>query len=187
MADRQQRCQELAEKRRQQSAKQEVNVVAELDVALEALSGGADDFENSFGKANQPLIDATMEVDRLLSELAIAESNLSAIKARGDSVTRLQTTVSLGEAALNGLLSAAEEQAMRELVTEKFGWEAPMQKIGRETLRELALDISVQSLKEFAIQSHRQQTNDVALLQQRLDTVGRKLTDLRAHLDRSQD
>ncbi len=187
MADRQQRSQQLAEKRRLQSAKQEVNVVAKLDAALEALELGVTDFEQSYGKANQPLIDATMEVDRLRSELAAAESRLAGIKDRGDSVQRLQGTVTRGEGALNGLLSAAEERAMRQLVTEKFGWEAPMQKVGRDTLKELALDISVQSLKEFVVPSYRQQTNDVAVLQQRLDTVGQKLTDLRAHLHHSED
>jgi hypothetical protein len=87
------------------------------------------------------------------------ETKLDAIEARGDSVTRLQRAVLYAEASLNGLLSAAEEQAMRKLVTKKFGWEAPMHKVQRETLKDLALDVSVQSLRPFAIQSHRNAPN----------------------------
>lgn len=169
-----QRSKDLAEKRRE-SAKPEVDVVAELDKALNALDEGATDFENSFGKANQPLIDATMEVDRLRSELAAAESRLAEIKDRGDSVQRLQRTVSFAESALNGLLSAAEEQAMRKLIEDKFGWVAPMQKVSRETLRELSLDISVQSLREFSLMPNRQQITDQAELQKRLDVIGERL------------
>jgi hypothetical protein len=61
-----------------------------------------------------------------------------------------------------------------------------MHKIQRETLRELALDISVQSLRQFAIQQQRGTTNDVTLLQQRLDVVGRQLVALREHIEKDQ-
>jgi chromosome segregation ATPase len=173
------------EQRRKQNeqASRPIDVVAELDNALTALEAGASDFENSYGKPNQPLIDAKLEVERLRAELAEAEARLSAIEARGDSVDRLAAAVRVAEGALNGLLRTAEEKAMRKLATAKFGWEAPMQKVKRETLRELALDISVQSLRQFAIQQHRGTTNDVTLLRQRMDVVGRKLAELRDHLE----
>jgi hypothetical protein len=94
---------------------------------------------------------------------------LQEVEARGDSVTRLGQSVMQAEGALNGLLRAAEEKALRKLVTERFDWEAPMDKVRRETLKELAFDISVQSLRRFAIPLYRQQTTDVAALQQRID------------------
>jgi hypothetical protein len=182
--DRRQRSAELAEKRRQ-SAKREVNLVEELDAALVTLEAGATDFEKSYGKINEPLVAAKIEVERLRGELATAEDVLAQIEAKGDSVTRLAQSVMLAEGALNGLLRTAEEKAMRKLVTSRFGWEAPMQKVSRETLRELALDISVQSLRQFAIQLHREKTSDVAVLQQRMDAVGRKLVELREYLANS--
>ncbi len=169
-------------------AKREVNLIEELDAALVNLEAGATDFEQSYGKPNLPLIEARNEVERLRSELSAAEARLAEIEARGDSVTRLFRYVAYAEAALNGLLSAAEEKAIRKLVTAKFGWEAPIHKVTRETLKELALDISVQSLRQFAIQPHREKTSDVAVLQQRLEAVGNKLADLRQHIlgERSQ-
>jgi Asp-tRNA(Asn)/Glu-tRNA(Gln) amidotransferase B subunit len=182
--DRLQRSAELAEKRRP-SAKREVNLIEELDSALVALEAGAQEFEQSYGKANEPLIAAKLEADRLRNELARAEATLAEIEARGDSVTRLLQSVTLAEGALNGLLRAAEEKAIRKLVTERFGWEAPMHKVTRETLKELALDISIQSLRQFAIQQHREKTSDVAALQQRMDVVGRQLAALREHLGES--
>jgi hypothetical protein len=153
-----------------------------LDVALVTLEAGATDFEQTHGKANEALITAKLEVNRLRNELDAAETKLAEIEARGDSVTRLVQSVMLAEGALNGLLRAAEEKAIRKLVTGRFGWEAPMHKIQRETLRELALDISVQSLRQFAIQQHREKTGDVTVLQQRLEAVGNKLADLRQHI-----
>src|SRR6266481_5359593 len=104
-----QRSEQLAAKRHE-SLKKEVNVVAELDAALEDLELGADDFDQSYGKPNRPLIDAKIEAERLRSELIAAESRLAEIEARGDSVTRLQRTDTHAEGALNGLLSATEEQ-----------------------------------------------------------------------------
>lgn len=188
MEHRKQRSAELAEKRRQHeaNAKREVDVVSELDSALEALENGALDFDNSHLKPNLPLIEARNEVERLRSELAAAEDRLEEIEARGDSVQRLQTSVAYAEAALNGLLSTAEEQALSKLIVDRFGWDAPRHKIQRETLRELALDISVQSLREFVIQPQRGTTNDITALQQRLDVVGRQLVALREHLAQDQ-
>jgi hypothetical protein len=179
---RKQRGEQLAEKRRQQATKQEVNVVAELDAALEALELGAQNFEDSFGKPNAERIESKRIVAELTARLAEEQAMLDAIEARGDSVDRLQRTVAHAESALNGLRSAAEEQALRALIKAKFGWGVSTQKIQRETIRELSLDISVQSLRPFAIQPLRQQTRDVAVLQQRLQLVGEKLAALREHL-----
>jgi hypothetical protein len=183
--DRRQRGAELAEKRRQ-SAKKEVNPIEELDAALVNLEAGATDFEQTHGKANEPLITAKLEVNRLRNELDAAEAKLAEIEARGDSVTRLVQCVMLAEGALNGLLRAAEEKAIRKLVNERFGWELPLHKVRSETLKELALDISVQSLRQFAIQPQRGTTNDVNVLQRRLDGVGRQLVALREHLEKDQ-
>jgi hypothetical protein len=118
--------------------------------------------------------------------LDAAEAKLAEIEARGDSVTRLVQCVMLAEGALNGLLRAAEEKAIRKLVNERFGWELPLHKVRSETLKELALDISVQSLRQFAIQPQRGTTNDVNVLQRRLDGVGRPLVALREHLEKDQ-
>jgi DNA repair exonuclease SbcCD ATPase subunit len=181
LQDRQARTAELTEKRRQ-SAKQEINVVAELDAELSALEAGAQDFEQSFGKPNTELIESKKIVAELTARLAEEQAKLDAIEARGDSVTRLFHSVTRAEGALNGLLRAAEEKAMRKLVTAKFGWEAPMHKVGRETLNELALNISVQSLRQFAIQLQRDKTSDVAVLQRRLEAIGNKLAALREHM-----
>jgi hypothetical protein len=56
------RAAEFAAKR---PAKGEVNIIEELDSALVALEAGAQDFEQTHGKANELLISAKPEVDRL--------------------------------------------------------------------------------------------------------------------------
>ena len=182
MEKRKARSLELQQKRLAANAPKEVNVVAELDAALQALEGGAREFEQTYLKPNLPLIESRNEVERLRSELAAAEAKLAEIEAKGDSVTRLQQSVINAEGALNGLGNAAEEQAMKKLIAAKFGWLGPRHKITPSTLKELALDISVQSLKEFAVMPCRNASNSVEELTQRLETVGRKLADLRNYL-----
>jgi hypothetical protein len=43
-----------------------------IDNVLIALEEAAEDFEASYGKVNQPLVDAKIEAERLRSELAVA-------------------------------------------------------------------------------------------------------------------
>jgi hypothetical protein len=73
--------------------KPEVNLVAEIDGALNTLEVSAQDFENSYGKPNQPLINARIEAERLRRELAVAEARLADLESHGDSVQRLSTAV----------------------------------------------------------------------------------------------
>jgi hypothetical protein len=71
--------------------------ISAIDEALTTLDAAATDFEESYGKPNQPLIDAKLEVQRLQSELASAETRLSEIEARGDSIQRLTNAVRRAE------------------------------------------------------------------------------------------
>ena len=185
LAHRRQRGAELAEKRREAMAKQDINIVEVIDVELNALEAGAIDFQETHLKPNEPLVQKRDEVDRLRNELAMAEARLAEIEARGSSVDRLFWSVSNAEAALNGLVRAAEAEALNKLIVAKFGWLAPRHKITPATLKELNLDISIQKLKEFAIQLPRQKTEDPQVLQQRMDAVGRKLAELREHIEKA--
>jgi prefoldin subunit 5 len=183
MEHRRQRSRDLSEKREELTKKKDINLLESLDAELEALELGAQDFEATHLKPNEPLISARSEVDRLRNELAAAESQLAAIEAKGSSVDRLYAAVTRAEGALNGLIGVAETEAMNKLIISKFGWLAPRHKVRRETLIELGLDIGVQKLKEFAIVLHRQRTEDISQLQQRMDAVGRQLAALRDHLE----
>jgi hypothetical protein len=97
---------------RQQAARQplDIDLIAELDQALNALHDADQDFSGSYGKPNQPLIDSKLEVERLKAELIAAE-----IENRGDSVKRLQAAVMHAEGALMGLLRASEEKVIAAL------------------------------------------------------------------------
>jgi hypothetical protein len=190
LKERQARGAEQEAKRRQlmEQASKPIDVVAELDSALTALEAGAVDFENSYGKVNQPLVDAKMETERLRRELAEAEARLAELEAKGGSVQRLSTAVSFAEAQLQGLLATAETEAINALARKHYGWDIPLSKVSREMRQEFALHVSVVSLKRFALPRHPGKSEDVEALKARLEAVGNKLADLRQHIldERSQ-
>jgi hypothetical protein len=183
---RRQRGAELDAKRREAMAKQDINIAEVIDVELEALEAGAIDFHETHLKPNTELIQKRADVDRLRNELSTAEARLAEIEARGSSVDRLYAAVTRAESALNGMVRAAEAEALNKLIVAKFGWLAPRHKITPETLKELNLDISIQKLKEFTFHPPRQRTEDPQALQQRMDVVGRKLAALREHIEKDQ-
>jgi hypothetical protein len=91
--------------------KPEVDLVAEIDGALNTLEASAEDFENSYGKPNQQPIDARIDAERLRRELAKAGTRLAELETKGDSVQRLSTAVTFAEAQLQGLQAPHPESS----------------------------------------------------------------------------
>jgi hypothetical protein len=182
--ERQARRAEHEAKRRQliEQASKPTDVVTELDGALTTLEAGAVDFDNSYGKPNSELIESRKLVAELTARLAEEQAKLSAIEARGDSVQRLSTSVSLAEAQLQGLLATTETEAINALARKHYGWDIPLSKVSREMRHEFALHVSVVSLKRFSLLRHPGKSEDVEALKVRLEAVGNKLADLRQYI-----
>jgi hypothetical protein len=158
-----------------------------IDAALIALEEAAQDFEgpNGYGKPNQPLIDAKLEVERLRGELATAEDVLAKIEARGDSVQRLAAAVSSGENQLQALVSKAETAEILSKAHAHYGWDIPWDRISPEVKRDLKNHASVIALKKFYVQRpivNPGQQPSVDVLQKQLQLVGTRLAELRDHL-----
>jgi predicted RNase H-like nuclease (RuvC/YqgF family) len=159
-----------------------------IDAALIALEEASQDFEgpNGYGKPNQPLIDAKLEVQRLRSELAAAESRLTEIESRGDSVQRLTNAVSSAESQLQSLVSKAESEEILRLAHSFYGWQIPWDKVSSEMKRDFKNHASVMAFKTFYVQRsivHPGQQPSVDALQKQLDTVGRQLAAFREHIE----
>jgi hypothetical protein len=182
------------EAKRQQNKPQEPKVeLSAIDAALIALEEAAQDFEgpNGYGKPNQPLIDAKLEVERLRGELATAEDVLAQIEARGDSVQRLINAMGQAEAQLQSLVSKAESEEILRLAEKHYGWQIPWDKVSSEMKRDFKNHASVMAFKKFYISRSivlPGQQPSVDALQKQLDTAGRQLADLRQHMlgERSQ-
>jgi hypothetical protein len=173
---------------RQQNKPQEPKVeLSAIDAALIALEEAAQDFEgpNGYGKPNQPLIVAKLEVERLRGELAAAEDVLAKIEARGDSVQRLAAAVSSGENQLQALVSKAETAEILSKAHAHYGWDIPWDRISPEVKRDLKNHASVMAFKRFYIPRtivNPGQQPSVDALQKQLQLVGEKLAELRDHL-----
>jgi predicted RNase H-like nuclease (RuvC/YqgF family) len=182
MQDRKNRAAELEAKRNQIVKPREPKVeLSAIDEVLNAVDPAAEDFEQSYGKPNQPLIDAKIETDRLRRELAEAEDRLATIEARGDSVQRLKHALNAAEAQIESLRSTAESEEIMRLAADHYGWSIPWDKISSEMKRDFRNHASVIAFKKFVVHAS-QGVNDPAELQQRLQIVGERLVALREHL-----
>jgi hypothetical protein len=176
---------------RQQNKPQEPKIeLSAIDAALIALEEAAQDFEgpNGYGKPNQPLIDAKLEVERLRGELAAAEAVPAQIEARGDSVQRLTNAVASAETQLQSLVGKAETAEILRLAEEKYGWKIGWGRISPEVKRDLKNHASVIALKKFYVQRsivNPGQQPSVDALQRQLQLVGSRLAELRDHLDKA--
>jgi ATP/maltotriose-dependent transcriptional regulator MalT len=172
------------EAKRQQVKPKEIKVESSvLDEVLNAVEAAAEDFEQSYGKTNQPLIDAKIEADHLRRELAEAEARLAKLEAKGDSVQRLKNALTVAEAQLLELRSTAESEEILRLAAEHYGWAIPWNRIGDEMKRDFRNHASVLAFKEFFVAASRNVT-DPTELRGRLQIVGQKLVALREHLEK---
>lgn len=172
---------------RQQNKPQPKVELSAIDAALIALEEAAQDFEgpNGYGKPNQPLIAAKLEVERLRGKLAAAEAVLAQIEARGDSVQRLAAAVSSGENQLQALVSKAETAEILSKAHAHYGWDIPWDRISPEVKRDLKNHASVMAFKRFYIPRtivNPGQQPSVDALQRQLHLVGSRLAELRDHL-----
>jgi hypothetical protein len=176
---------------RQQNKPQEPKVeLSAIDAALIALEKAAQDFEgpNGYGKPNQPLIDAKLEVERLRGEIATAEDVLAKIEARGDSVQRLMNSIGQAESQLQSLVSKAESAEILRLAEKHYGWKIGWDRVSPEMKRDFKNHASVMAFKTFYVQRsivNPGQQLSVDALQRQIDTVGQKLAELREHLANS--
>jgi len=181
--ERKARAAEFEAKRRQQLKPKELKVeLSAIDEVLNALDAAAEEFEQSYGKPNQPLIDTKIETDRLRRELAEAEKRLATIEARGDSVQRLKHALKAAEAQIENLRSTAESEEIMRLASAHYRWSIPWDKISSEMKRDFRNHASVIAFKKFVVHAS-QNVTDPAELRQRLQIVGEQLVALREHLE----
>jgi hypothetical protein len=187
--DRTKRTAEFQAKRQLQPQEPKVELSV-IDAAIDALEAAAVDFEGptGYGKPNQPLIDAKLEVERLRGELAAAEDVLAKIEARGDSVARLTAAVASAETQLQSLVGKAEAAEILSKAHAHYGWDIPWDRVSSEMKRDFRNHASVMVFKKFSVQRsivNPGQTPSVEALQRQLHLVGSRLAALREHIDKA--
>jgi hypothetical protein len=156
-----------------------------IDDVLNSLHDADVDFQETHGKPNQPLIDETIENNRLRQLLAESDARLATIKAKGDSVQRLRDAIGRAENRLQSLLSKAETEEIARLAAEHYGWNIPWKRISEENKRDFRNHASVIALKSSTSPLRVVQPGQsvpVEQLKAPLQRVGESLAALREHL-----
>jgi hypothetical protein len=186
MEYRRNRATEIATKRQQmnEQASKQIDLVAELDAELEKLETAAQAFERDFRAPNEPLIRAKQLVADLEAKLAIAKRELEAIEAKGDSVSRLKTSIQRAESSLLGLHGVATKEIVQSLIDGRLGPGVPFERIPSHLKDEARLNSRVRGLDSLrhvrAVVSSGEISKDALL--KALDIAGGKLAELRAYV-----
>jgi DNA repair exonuclease SbcCD ATPase subunit len=157
-----------------------------IDDVLNTLDAAAEDFEQSYGKVNEPLIQKRQEVADLEQKLSVARQEITLIESRGDSVQRLTGAVARAETQLQSLVDKAESEEIGRLAEKHYGWAIPYSRISTEMKRDFKNHASFLVLKKFYVPRtvvHPGQPPSVDALKAQLQIVGEKLVALREHLE----
>jgi hypothetical protein len=150
-----------------------------INEVLDSLHDADLDFTNSYGKPNTELLAQRELVAELTARLAEEQSKLDVIEARGSSVDRLNAAVQRAESQFQAMLSRAESAEIQRLATNLYGWSVPFDQLSSERKREFRLHSSIIELKKLQLPTHPHKTEDVGALQARLQSVGKRLVQLR--------
>lgn len=150
---------------------------------LDSLHDADRDFTESHGKPNTELLAQRELVAELIARLSEERAKLDVIEARGSSVDRLNAAVQVAESQFQVMLSRAENEEIQRLATNLYGWNVPFDQLSPERKREFRLHSSIIGLNKLHLPLYPNKTEDVALLQSRLQWVGERTVKLRDMLE----
>lgn len=170
-------------KRQEHKPKPQKLELEHIDALLDSLHDADRDFSESYLQPNTELLAQREIVAELTARLAEEQVKLTAIEAKGSSVDRLNAAVQVAEAQFENMLSRAENEEIQRLATTLYGWNVPFDRLSSERKREFRLHSSIIALKKLYLPLHPHRTEDVAVLQSRLQLVGERTVQLRDMLE----
>jgi DNA repair exonuclease SbcCD ATPase subunit len=164
-----------------------IDFPARLDGELEALGAAVDAYaadkdETGRSKTAQAITDARQEITRIQGELFEAEQRLEALVKAGSALQKYAGQVSNVEGQLQRILELYTKQVQSELVEHLFGHKVDLSKLSKDRLNELKLHKRIQDLQKFVHVSQFESNVSPAHIEKKVNVVGNKLVELKAHI-----
>jgi hypothetical protein len=187
-----------------------IDFAERIDAELAALSQAVDTFEgdkdeNGRSKTAQAIIAAKLEVNRITAELDAAQRRLKDLENAGSALQKYDAAVSNSEGQLQKLVELYTQRVHEEILEGWFGRKVPIQAISADRKADLRLHKRVADLQKFKTVSQTYRVDRRYLpgdsnqpgrvvssgptahdVNNRVDTIGQKLTDLKAHIAEDQ-
>jgi hypothetical protein len=183
---------------RDNSEQPKIDFAARIDSVLTALNDGVVAYQEDNGKVEKAKTDAQNEVFRLQAELEKAEKHLQTLISLGTAEDHYTRAVCNAERELQILTGYYTQEVEAEIIRGWYGQDVARHALGAERKSELKLHKRVSDLKRFnhvpiassqmfatgAGTGQYATRHDVKKINQRVDQVGQKLTDLREHIEK---
>jgi hypothetical protein len=160
-----------------------IDFTGRINEALNALNQAANDFENDNGKTAKQILDARLQVNRIMSELQEAEQRLKALQAAGSELDKYAGSVSVVEGSYQRLVDLLTSKTETEILTQWYGHAVSRQAISRERRNDLKLHKKIQDLRQFNHISEFERNATPAQVAKKADVIGGKLVELKAYFE----
>jgi hypothetical protein len=161
----------------------ESRIQAELQSLSEAVdSYQADKDKTGQSKTEQAILAARQEFHRISAELTAAKLRLEALQAAGSALDLYNGAVNRVEGGFQKIVELYQSKVQSQVVEQWFGGKVDLSRLSKERRNDLKLHARVAVLRAFTYLSQYKANSTQAEIEKRVDAVGEKLIDLRAHI-----
>jgi hypothetical protein len=161
----------------------ESRIQAELQSLSEAVdSCQADKDENGQSKISKSLLEAKLDVNRIMAELTAAQKRLQEIEQSGSATDHFNGAVNRVEGGLQKIIELYQTKVQSQVIKQWFGGNVDLSRLSKDRRNDLKLHARVEALRAFTYLSQYRANSTQAEIEKRVDAVGQKLIDLKSHI-----
>jgi hypothetical protein len=164
-----------------------IDFESRINSELEALNNAVDSFqadkdENGASKTDLAILAARQEFHRISAELTATKLRLEALQAAGSALDLFNGAVNRVEGGFQKIVELYQTKVQSQIVRLWFSADVDLSRLSKERRNDLKLHGRVSALKAFTYLSQYKANSTQAEIEKRVDALGQKLIDLRAHI-----